>query len=426
MSKPSASPSLDDVLSLFKDYSGDETGGLHAIRGFNFQVWQAVLETLRAHATGDDYAVVLEWQQDIALLDSSTAPTKITFIQLKKNESSHHWTLHALTTVGAETSAAAGVLPHSDAPDAPQGLATTVGTPKLSKAKQSILAKLYFHRRRFADVTPTKLIFASNAPFYVPASDVEGSEQTLSEVKLHELPTTPLTKVTAAISKQLGVPSSEPIDLHDFSLAVTTCPTEDAHKFAIGELVELCALKKIEPLVTAPFAAVCLIASYINQRAGKRTFAMDFPTLLGRAVTRTDVTLYLAAANDSHVSTQDLVDKVIARLNSEVADFDMIQGMEAQLNSACAEVTNRASMVWPVIEALAQLHQANNGYKTLGSHLSIRFPAWLSDLRTLKFGEAKTFNDGYLYCLMAMIIQNAKPVQHLSATTSSSKPEASQ
>ena len=89
-------PSLHDVLSLFKDRSGDETGGQHAVRGFSFQVWQAVLETLKAHATGEDYAVVLEWQQDIAVLDSSKQPTRVTFIQLKKNESTHHWTLNGL------------------------------------------------------------------------------------------------------------------------------------------------------------------------------------------------------------------------------------------------------------------------------------------------------------------------------------------
>lgn len=97
-------PSLFDVASLFKDYRGDETGGIHAIRGFSFQVWQAVLEVLAAHATGKDYAVVMEWQQDIALLDSSASPTKVTFKQLKKNESSAHWTLSALLTAQDEKS----------------------------------------------------------------------------------------------------------------------------------------------------------------------------------------------------------------------------------------------------------------------------------------------------------------------------------
>ena len=61
------------------------------MRGFNFQVWHAVLEALRAHRTGKDYAVVLEWQQDVAVLNSSSAPTGVRFVQLKKHESSTHW-----------------------------------------------------------------------------------------------------------------------------------------------------------------------------------------------------------------------------------------------------------------------------------------------------------------------------------------------
>jgi hypothetical protein len=90
-------PSLQQVASdLFRDFKEDEIGGRHAIRGFSFQVWHAVLEALRAHRTGDDYAVVLEWQQDVAVLDSSLAATGVRFVQLKKHEASTHWKLNHL------------------------------------------------------------------------------------------------------------------------------------------------------------------------------------------------------------------------------------------------------------------------------------------------------------------------------------------
>lgn len=424
MTNTGAEPKLEDVLSLFKDHSGDESGGLHAIRGFTFQVWQAVLETLKAHATGKDYAVVLEWQQDIAILDASDKPTKIRFVQLKKNESSHHWTLHALLTAGPDDSSTEQAASAAAEPAAPATPAPTVGGKKKSAApKQSILAKLYFHRLRFAGAVPTELVFASNAPFYVAADDTPDSEQTFDKVVLADLPTAPMEKLSAALRKQLSVPVAEDLALADFTLEVTNCPTEEAHKFAIGELVEQCSLLNIQPLVTAPFVAVCLIASYINQRAGKRSFAKDFPTLLSRAVTRADITKYFAAANDSHVSTQDLVEKIVERLNLEKADFEMVQEMQAQMTSACAEITNRASPVWPSIEALVRLSKAKDKYKALGD-LKDRFPAWLADFRALKLQEAKAFNQGYLYCLMAMIIQNAKSIQHLSAASAGPKPEA--
>jgi len=423
MTKTGAEPKLEDVLSLFKDHSGDESGGLHAIRGFAFQVWQAVLETLKAHATGNDYAIVLEWQQDIAILDASDKPTKIKFIQLKKNESSHHWTLHALITAAADDGPTAADIPGAAGATATPAPAATTGKKRPAAPKQSVLAKLYFHRRRFFGAVPTELVFASNAPFYVAADDTPDSEQTFDKVVLASLPTVPLDKLSAALRKQLSLPPEEVLELDDFTLEVTNCPTEEAHKFAIGELVELCSLQKIQPLVTAPFVAVCLIASYINQRAGKRAFAKDFPTLLSRAVTRAEITTYLAAANDSHVSTQDLVEKTIERLNLEKADFEVVQEMQDQINSACAQVTNRASPVWLSIDALVQLAKSNDRYKALGD-LKNRFPAWLADFRALKLPEAKAFNDGYLYCLMAMIIQNAKSIQHLSTASVGSKPEA--
>lgn len=227
-------PSLLDVASLFKDYSGDETGGVHAIRGFSFQVWQAVLEALGAHATGEDYAVVMEWQQDIALLNSSTFPTKITFKQLKKNESAAHWTLPALLTAPDEKPVA---LPAASA---------TIPKPKnkssRSAGKVSVLAKLYFHRRRFGQFAPTRLVFASNVPLYIETED--GGKQNLLKTTFSALPTTVQTKVSAALRSQLEVPASEAIDLDCISFEVTNCPLEQAHKYAIGELVEHCCLRR--------------------------------------------------------------------------------------------------------------------------------------------------------------------------------------
>lgn len=406
-------PSLLDVASLFKDYSGDENGGVHAIRGFSFQVWQGVLEALGAHATGEDYAVVMEWQQDIALLDSSTSPRKVTFKQLKKNESSAHWTLPALLNLPDEK------------PAAHLAASTTATKPKRkstrSAGKVSILAKLYFHRRRFGQIAPTQLVFASNAPLQVEADD--GSKQTLSKTAFSALSTAMQNKVSTALRTQLEISASEVIDLDCVTFEITNCPLEQAHKYAIGELVEHCQLGKIQPLVKAPFVAVCLIASYIQQRAGSASFAKDFAALLERSVTRADITSYLAAANDSHISTQDLVEQVIARLDRELADFEVVQGMQDELNAACAEITNRASAIWGAVEALNALYKKHDSYRARGS-LKDRFPAWRDDFRASAPTAGAPFNDGFLYCLMAMIVKNAKPIQHLSITSAGTQPEA--
>lgn len=404
---------LFDVASFFKDYSDDETGGVHALRGFSFQVWQAVLEALGAHATGKDYAVVMEWQQDIALLDSSTSPTKVTFKQLKKNESSAHWTLPALLS------------PPDEKPVTQPAASTTKPKPKRkgtrSAGKVSVLAKLYFHRRRFGQVAPTRIVFSSNAPLYIEGED--GGKQNLSKAVFSALPTTTQAKVSAALRTQLEIPASEAIDLECITFEVTNCPLEQAHKYAIGELVEHCQLGKIQPLVTAPFVAVCLIASYIQQRAGLASFAKDFSDLLKRAVTRADITSYLAAANDSHVSTQDLVEQVISRLDRELADFEVVQAVQEELNAACAEITNRTSTVWATVEALSTLFKERDSYRAKGP-LKDRFSAWRDDFRAGGSAAGAPFTDGFLYCLMAMIIKNARPIQHLSTTAAGTQPKA--
>ncbi|OYU28013.1 MAG: hypothetical protein CFE41_08565 [Burkholderiales bacterium PBB2] len=397
-------PSLHDVLSLFKDRSGDETGGQHAVRGFSFQVWQAVLETLKAHATGEDYAVVLEWQQDIAVLDSSKQPTRVTFIQLKKNESTHHWTLNGLLAPPPAPAAklVQATFDETGAPTAPKRRMAI----RSRKLGQSPLAKLYFHRQRFSALTrPPELVFASNAPFYVGVGDDDQNE-TVTAVELCDLPAASVAKVQEAFRKQLEVPENEAIALDGFRLTVTNCPTEEAHKFAIGELVELCQLKKIEPQVNAPFIAICLVASYVQQRAGKRAYAKDLAGLLERAVTRTEVTQYFAAANDT-----------------EVADYEMVQEMEAAVNTACAEVTNRASVVWLTAQALVDLYVKNNQYKANGN-LKARLPAWLADLRAMKVRDSHLYSDGFLYCLMAMTLKDAQPLRHLSTAATGSQPEA--
>ena len=413
-------PSLNDVVSLFKDYSGDESGGQHAVRGFSFQVWQAVLETLRAHATGEDYAVVLEWQQDIAILDSSSKPKRVTFIQVKKNESSHHWTLTGLLSASVKVEQPASEVASTPFEDGSS-------SPKKANKKapqRSTLAKLYFHRRRFAALNPpAALVFASNAPFFVSVGD-ETEEETVTEVKLDELPPTAAVKVELALRKQLEISADEVLDLGNFTLRVTNCPTEEAHKFVIGELVELCEQNKIGVQIKAPFVAVCLVASYVQQRAGKSAFAKDLEKLLTRAVTRADVTRYFAAANDAHVRPQDLVEQIITRLNSEGADFELVDDLQAALNSACAQVTNRTGLVWPSAQALVRLFVENDKYKAHGGHLKDRLPVWLADFRALKVQDAGLFNDGFLYCLIAMIIKDAQPLRHLSTAAPGAQPEA--
>jgi Cap4 dsDNA endonuclease len=406
---PFFEPPLQQVVSdLFRDFKGDETGGKHAIRGFNYQVWHAVLEAIRAYQSGGDYAVVLEWQQDIAVLNSSTKPTQVRFIQLKKNESSLHWTFESL--LAAEKAAA--VASSTGQPDTVTGPGGTGVTPKAKKAKlkPSILAKLYNHRRRFGTVEH-RLEFASDAQFKIPAA--AGLFETVSYVEVADLPPAALLELETRLRQQLEVPLTEVIDLKNFCLQVSDCPVSEPHKYLAGELAEMQMGSELRLSGSATVLAVLVIASYVNLRAGHhKKFAKNFDELLERAVTREDISKYLSAANDQTIPTQDHIQSVVDRLNAELAPQALVREMRKEVTRACVDIAVRqgpAFLLAAHLKALLDSNPAYQGIELVKDLLDIWYKNFCEDNPSAE----RTYKRGYLYCLMAMIIEDAKPVQHL-------------
>jgi hypothetical protein len=417
-------PPLQQVASdLFRDFKGDEIGGRHAIRGFSFQVWHAVLEALRAHRTGDDYAVVLEWQQDVAILNSSVAPTRVRFVQLKKHETANHWTLNNLinSPKGKDEDA------QSTKDDA--GLAGAPETGKVAKAKASkkpkpsILAKLYAHRRRFMTLGKSRLEFSSDARFELP--DGKGASSLQSSFELATADPSVRQAIEAKLREQLGINPTEEVDFADFALIVSDCPVNEPHKYLAGELAQMQLDSELNLSGSATILAVLVIASYVNLRAGSTRHAKNFLELLDRAVTRSDIDLYLAAADEQTVSARQLVEEIIERLNIESAPFTLVKNMKRQVVRACMEITNRAGPVPVVTAHLKALYEARSEYNSLPRVTDI-FSAWFDDFQQLQLSEARPYSREYIYCLMSMITQNANPTKQLPSLPASPQPEDSQ
>ncbi len=413
-------PPLQKVLTdLFHDFEGDEIGGRHAIKGFSFQVWLAVLEALRAHRKPDDYAVVLEWQQDIALLNSSTAPTTVRFVQLKKNESTLKWTLPSLLVVGNAEDDDAAVDTQDDAVVTPAtGKGKTSKKPK--KPKPSILAKLYVHRRRFAGLTKAGLVFASDAPFEVPKA--AGGTSMVSGIPLNTLPVPARNNIEKKIRAQLDVPAGETIDLDDFELLVTDCPVVDPHKFVAGECAEMQLATGLELSGKATLLAVLVIASYVNLRAASTRHAKNFNELLQRAVTRAEVTGYLAAANDQAVPTSDHVQSVIDRLNAEIAPPAVVRQMRREMARACVQISDRTTATPMIASRLKDVYTTKGEYPGF-ARLTDMFETWYRDLEKRSPPDFGLFRREYLYCLMAMIYEDANPTKHLPPVPADPQPE---
>lgn len=405
---------LEQVVSdLFHDFKEDEIGGQHAMRGFNFQVWHAVLEALRAYKTGEDYAVVLEWQQDVAVLNSSEAPTRVRFIQLKKHETATHWKLHHLSEPEKEELRAAANDAASTSTPAPTADGKPAKAPrktKPKKPKQSFLAKLYAHRRRFKELQGARLVFASNAKYEIP--DGAGGHSMETSFELSHLDTKLLTELENKMRDQLNVPAEEAINFADMGLTVSDCPVSDSHKFLAGELAEMQIGSELNLSGEATMLAVLVIASYVHLRGSSTKKAKNLQELLERGVTRSDVDRYLVAANDARQSTQELVQEVMNRLNIEVAPFGVVIKMGRELSRACVEITNRAGPAPLIAAHLKALYEQNEEYDDMPM-VTNRLEAWYEDFQKLELPEARAYRREYLYCLMSMIIQNANPIQQL-------------
>ncbi len=416
---------LEQVVSdLFRDFQGDETGGQHALRGFNFQVWHAVLEALKAYKTGDDYAVVLEWQQDVAVLNASTAPTAVRFVQLKKHETATHWKLHHLIAPEkGDDPPAANDVSAATSPKSGEQLRAGGKPAKKTKpkaAKPSFLAKLYAHRRRFKELAQSRLEFVSNARYEIP--DATGATTMLSSIDLMSLDSKVREELEEKVRTQLEVPANEPIDFSDFGLLVSECPISEPHKYVAGELAEMQIGSELQLTGAATMLAVLVIASYVHQRAGTTRFAKSLQELLERAVTRSDIDTYLVAANDARISTEERVQEVISRLNAELAPFGVVSKMKRELSRACVDITNRTGRTPTVAAYLKALYEKNAEYDELPKVIDI-FDAWQDDFKKLEFADADLYKREYLYCLMSMIIQNANPIQQLPSISLGSQSE---
>jgi hypothetical protein len=60
-----------------------EKGGPTAQKGFSYQNDWAIKELIELHASSLDYAMIIEYQDDVQVIDNVDVPTRISIYQLK-------------------------------------------------------------------------------------------------------------------------------------------------------------------------------------------------------------------------------------------------------------------------------------------------------------------------------------------------------
>jgi hypothetical protein len=159
-----------------------ERSGSPTSSRYDYQKDWAILELVEMHNTGTNYCMIMEYHDDILVLDGADEPMCAHFFQVKTKDTGP-WKIGDLIRIAKKNE------------EASKGK-----TPR--KKKTSYLAKLVGHVSSFGKYVGT-LNFVSNAPYDILTSD--GNASTLEHFAVKDIIEIDRTKVIKAIEKQLGV-----------------------------------------------------------------------------------------------------------------------------------------------------------------------------------------------------------------------------
>lgn len=213
------STALEEVMLALGDPDTAESGGAHNQKGIEFQKNWAIVKMFALKEKGDiDFLFLFEAVQDIAVLNTSTAPTTIEVFQVKKKDRKE-WTWASLTNLHV--------------PDDPskKSKAKAKKTKPLEGFAESPLGKL------FAALSGFKTLKGSGGFISNAGCDLElaagGNAATSLPIALSELPTH-FTDLLQAALDTVHKPGSAKSDLSKVLLEKIDVPVDDAQTYTIG------------------------------------------------------------------------------------------------------------------------------------------------------------------------------------------------
>jgi hypothetical protein len=225
-----------------------EQSGAETAERYEYQLHWALRELLRRHRAGQNYCLLLEYFDDVVMLDDDVDPQHADFYQVKTKRSGH-WTVSDLTRRGRKD-----------------------GT------ELSAIGKMYAHRIDFPGES-IALHFMSNVPMKVKLADGTSADAQPS-VHCRDLPADTTKRLTQAVRKDHGLADDAPVDLTEITAFLfcefgpTAAPTH-----VLGELETfldaLFPLRKVR--TTAVYQAVL---AELRRRNNCRTRPASFGALI--------------------------------------------------------------------------------------------------------------------------------------------------
>lgn len=221
-----------ELLSIANDPKHSESGGGHGAKGVDFsRIWAVFRMIELEKANEQDFLLLFESVQDVAELDSATAPTRMKVYQVKKKDSGT-WTWSVLTgtaepkarpvisTKATKTKASPPKLPK---------------TPDFKKVPESVLGKLHLSLNTFTAL-PVEGIFLSNQGCNFPLK-TGGSTATTMSCSLADLAAEHVQLLTDAFASLS--PSGPPPDLTRVRLQKAAIHPDNLNAPAIEAALDL-------------------------------------------------------------------------------------------------------------------------------------------------------------------------------------------
>ncbi|TFW09444.1 DUF4297 domain-containing protein [Oxalobacteraceae bacterium OM1] len=147
-----------ELLSVANNPKYSESGGGHGAKGVDFsRIWAVFRMMELEKANEPDFLLLFESVQDVAELDSVTAPTRVKVYQVKKKDSGT-WTWSVLTGTSEPKAPPVLLTKGAKAKAAPPKLPKA---PDFKKVPESVLGKLHLSLNAFTAL-PVEGVFLSN------------------------------------------------------------------------------------------------------------------------------------------------------------------------------------------------------------------------------------------------------------------------
>jgi len=325
-----------------------ETSGGPTANRFAYQRTWAFCHLLKLHEATGDYALIMEFHDDVLVLNSSREPTEADFFQLK-TLGDKMWKQKALLAIPKKTT------PDKNGRAKKGGSGQTASATTDSVAvPRSILGKLIDHQNRFGPHVRTMNI-VSNAKFALTTASAPACHER-EKTCLSELAAPAIAEIRATLKTELGLteePSLEKVYLLTSGISLTEHATHGT-----GELAGFLERRRpggrfaVQPL----YRALC---DELSRRATHEWHPTSFVELCKRkGLDRADIERFLSAADAQFDPQQQLiaVKEQLAREDVSYRELFLVeQGWRRyqveRMDEANADIQALRSNVVPAVES---------------------------------------------------------------------------